>query len=62
VKHKDWENAERLAEKYAPELVTDIYIGRAKHEFSKREYQKAESYLLRAQKPEIIVKTYRVIW
>ncbi len=49
-----------MAEKHCPEAVPEIYVGQARVAFEQEDYAKAESYLLRAQKPEIIVKSYRV--
>ncbi len=60
VHNKDWDNAQRIAEQYDPSLTTDVLIGQAKLAFDEKNYQKAESFLLRAQRPELAVKLYKV--
>ncbi len=60
VHNKDWDNAQRIAEQYDPSLTTDVLIGQAKMAFDEKNYQKAESFLLRAQRPELAVKLYKV--
>ena len=59
VHNKDWENAQRVAEQHDPSLTTDVLIGQAKLAFDERNYQKAESFLLRAQRPELAIKLYK---
>lgn len=59
VHNKDWDNAQRIAEQYDPSLISDILIGQAKMAFDEKNYQKAESFLLRAQRPELAVKLYK---
>ncbi|KAG1667872.1 Intraflagellar transport protein 172 [Nymphon striatum] len=59
VELQDWESAERVAETHDPDLVSDVFVGQAKVAFEAQDYQKAESCLLRAQKPEIAVKFYK---
>ena len=59
VHNKDWDNAQRVAENYDPSLTTDVLIGQAKLAFDEKNYPKAESFLLRAQRPELAVKLYR---
>ena len=59
VHNKDWDNAQRIAEQYDPSLTTDVLIGQAKLAFDEKNYQKAESFLLRAQRPELAVKLYK---
>jgi hypothetical protein len=41
-------------------LTTDVLIGQAKLAFDEKNYQKAESFLLRAHRPELAVKLYKV--
>ena len=62
VHNKDWDNAQRIAEQYDPSLTTDVLIGQAKMAFDEKNYQKAESFLLRAQRPELAVKLYKVCY
>jgi len=60
VHAKDWDSAQRIAEQYDKESVNDILIGQARCAFETNDYQKAESFLLRAQKPEVAIKYYKV--
>ena len=57
---KDWNNAQRIAENYDQSLISDVLIGQAKLAFEEKNYQKAESFLLRANRPELAVKLYKV--
>jgi hypothetical protein len=50
-----------VAESHDPDSVSDVLVGQARFAFEEKEYAKAESYLLRAQRPELAVKYYRVI-
>jgi intraflagellar transport protein 172 len=59
VHQQDWDNAQRVAEKHAPAVLPDVYVGQARVAFEAGDYAKAESFLLRAHKPEIIVKSYK---
>lgn len=59
VHNRDWDNAQRVAEQYDPSLTSDVLIGQAKLAFDEKNYQKAESFLLRAQRPELAVKLYK---
>lgn len=56
---KDWNNAQRIAENYDQSLISDVLIGQAKLAFEEKNYQKAEAFLLRAQRPELAVKLYK---
>lgn len=58
--NRDWDNAQRVAEQYDPSLTTDILIGQAKLAFDEKNYKKAESFLLRAQRSDLAVKLYKV--
>jgi len=61
VHAKDWDSAQRVAEQYDKESVNDVLIGQARCAFDAKDYQKSESFLLRAQRPELAVKFYKVI-
>jgi len=61
VHSKDWDAAQRVAEQYDKESVNDVLIGQARCAFDAKDYQKSESFLLRAQRPELAVKFYKVI-
>ena len=59
-KKKDWSAAERVAAASDDQnSLQDILIGQASQAFINKEYQKAEAFLLRAEKPEIAVDLYR---
>ena len=60
VHNQDWDSAQRVAEEYDPDSVADVLVGQARFAFEEKDYQKAESFLLRAQRPELAVKYYRV--
>uniref|UniRef100_A0A8C2ZEP1 Intraflagellar transport protein 172 homolog n=1 Tax=Cyclopterus lumpus TaxID=8103 RepID=A0A8C2ZEP1_CYCLU len=59
VHNKDWASAQRVAEGHDPETVAEILVGQAKFCFEQKEFQKAEAFLLRAQRPELAVKYYK---
>lgn len=55
----DWANAQRVAEVHDPDGVSEVLLGQAKVCFQQKDFQKAEAFLLRAQKPELVVKFYK---
>ena len=59
VHTQDWDAAQRVAEKYDSDSVKDVLVGQARVAFANKEYQRAETYLLRAQRPELIVEYYQ---
>ncbi|XP_073712376.1 intraflagellar transport protein 172 homolog [Misgurnus anguillicaudatus] len=59
VHNKDWSNAQRIAEAHDPDSVADILVSQAKFCFDQKEFQKAEAFLLRAQRPELAIKYYK---
>ena len=60
VHNQDWDSAQRVAEAHDPDSVADVLVGQARFAFEEKEFAKAESYLLRAQRPELAVKFYKV--
>lgn len=60
VHNKDWAGAQRVAEGYDPESVSDVLVEQAKFCFQQNELQKSEALLLRAQRPELAVQFYKV--
>ncbi|KAM4772549.1 intraflagellar transport protein 172 homolog [Rhinophrynus dorsalis] len=56
---KDWDSAQRVAEIHDPGSVGDVLERQARFAFEQKEYQKAETFLLRAQKPEVAVRYYK---
>jgi intraflagellar transport protein 172 len=61
IHNQDWENAQRVAEEHDPDSVAEVLLGQAKDVFSSKNYPHFESLLLRAQRPELIIKYYQVI-
>ena len=61
VHNQDWDSAQRIAEAHDPDSVADVLVGQARFAFEEKEFSRAETYLLRAQRPELAVKYYRVI-
>ncbi|XP_071962115.1 intraflagellar transport protein 172 homolog [Antedon mediterranea] len=59
VHSQDWDAAQRVAEKHDPDSVADVLVGQARFAFEQKDFQKAESFLLRAQRPELAVKYYK---
>ena len=60
VHAKDWPAAERVAAMSDDQnSLQDILIGQASQAFIAKEYQKAEAFLLRAERPEIAVDLYK---
>ena len=59
IHNESWENAIRIAENYEPGSVNDVLVGQAKVLFERGDNSKAESLLLRAQRPELAVKYYK---
>ncbi|KAL5460471.1 hypothetical protein EMCRGX_G033922 [Ephydatia muelleri] len=59
VHQQDWDNAQRVAELYSPESVSDVLVGQARAAFDGKNYQKAEAFLLRAERPDLAAKFYK---
>ncbi|XP_072318787.1 intraflagellar transport protein 172 homolog [Eucyclogobius newberryi] len=59
VHSKLWDSAQRVAEAHDPDSVSDVLESQAKVCFDEREFQRAESLLLRAQRPDLIVLFYK---
>lgn len=58
--NQNWDAAQRVAEAHDPDSVADVLMGQARFAFEQREFQKAEAFLLRAQRPELAIKYYKV--
>ena len=52
------ENAQRVAELHDPSSLKDVLIGQARFCFEEKNFQQGESFLLRAQRPDLIVSFY----
>jgi hypothetical protein len=61
IHNQDWQNAQRVAEEHDSDSLSEVLLGQAKDVFSSKNYPHFESLLLRAQKPELIIKYYQVI-
>lgn len=59
VHQQDWDAAQATAEQHCPETVTDVFVGQARAAFEKKDFHKAEGYLLRAERPDLAVKYYK---
>lgn len=59
IHEEDWESALNIAETHDPTSIPEVLIGQAKAAFNKNEFAKAESLLLRAQRPELAIKMYK---
>lgn len=60
VHNKDWAGAQRVAEGYDPESVSEVLVEQARFCFQQNDFQKSEALLLRAQRPELAVQLYKV--
>ncbi|XP_046838206.1 intraflagellar transport protein 172 homolog [Vespa crabro] len=56
---RDWEAAEDVAQSHIPEALNQVLVARATEAAEAQDYSLAESLLLRAHKPEIIVDHYK---
>jgi len=59
IHQHDWINAMRVADTYDPASITDILVAQARVAFERKDYEHAEQFLLRASKPELLVKIYK---
>ncbi|ETN84945.1 tetratricopeptide repeat protein, partial [Necator americanus] len=59
VHEGDWSNAEQVAKEHCPESLPDIYIAEARKALEEENNARAESCLLRANRPDIILKFYQ---
>ncbi|XP_046877770.1 LOW QUALITY PROTEIN: intraflagellar transport protein 172 homolog [Hypomesus transpacificus] len=59
VHTQDWTGAQRVAEAHDPDSVAEVLVGQAKFCCEQKDFQKAEAFLLRAQRPELAVKFYK---
>ncbi|KAI4488597.1 hypothetical protein M0802_011487 [Mischocyttarus mexicanus] len=56
---RDWEAAEDVAQSHIPNALNQVLVARATEAAETQDYSLAESLLLRAHKPEIIVDHYK---
>ncbi|XP_030200601.1 intraflagellar transport protein 172 homolog [Gadus morhua] len=57
--NQDWAGAQRVAECHDPDSVGEVLVGQAKSCFDQKDFQKAEAFLLRAQRPQLAVQYYK---
>nr|CDJ87483.1 intraflagellar transport protein 172 homolog [Haemonchus contortus] len=55
----DWRNAEQIAIDHSPESLPDVFIAEARKALEEEDTARAESCLLRANRPDIILKYYQ---
>ena len=58
VHAQDWDSAQRVAEGHDPDSISDVLVGQARVAFQNRDFQAAETFLLRADRPELAVRYY----
>ncbi|KAK6046896.1 hypothetical protein COOONC_15599 [Cooperia oncophora] len=59
VHDRDWRNAEQVAKEHSPESLPDVFIAEARKALEEEDNARAESCLLRANRPDIILKFYQ---
>ncbi|KAK0403869.1 hypothetical protein QR680_017169 [Steinernema hermaphroditum] len=55
----DWDAAERVAAAHCPDALPDVFIGQARVAIEQKDFSRAESYLLRANRSDIILRYYK---
>ncbi|XP_026827198.1 intraflagellar transport protein 172 homolog isoform X2 [Ooceraea biroi] len=59
IHSRDWESAEDVARSHSQEAVAQVLIARAAEAAEAQDYATAETLLLRAHKPEMIIEHYK---
>jgi len=59
VHQQDWDAAQRVAEQHCPDSLSDVFVGQARVAFEKKDFQQAEMFLLRAERPDLAAKYYK---
>ncbi|CAJ0935299.1 unnamed protein product, partial [Mesorhabditis belari] len=59
IHDQDWANAEKIAKEHAPNSLADVYTGEARKALEAGDHQRAESFLLRAGRPDIIMRYFK---
>eukprot|EP01002_Notosolenus_urceolatus_P003783 NODE_19_length_3654_cov_89.288766_g15_i0.p1 GENE.NODE_19_length_3654_cov_89.288766_g15_i0~~NODE_19_length_3654_cov_89.288766_g15_i0.p1 ORF type:complete len:1188 (-),score=541.95 NODE_19_length_3654_cov_89.288766_g15_i0:89-3412(-) len=59
IDQKDWLNAMRVADTYCPSGVADVYEAQAAVALEREDFEHFESYMLKAEKPELVIRAYR---
>jgi len=60
IHSREWESAEEIARSHSQEAVAQVLIARAAEAAEAQDYATAETVLLRAHKPELIIEHYKV--
>jgi len=59
VHAQDWVNAARVADTYDPTAIPDVLVAQARAAFEQKDFGRAEQLLLKASRPELLLKIYR---
>ncbi|CAL2048973.1 unnamed protein product [Caenorhabditis brenneri] len=58
IRDGDWAAAEKIAQEHCTNLLPEVYTGQARRAIEEGDNMRAETFLLRANKPEIIMKYF----
>lgn len=58
IRDNDWADAERVAKDHCESLLPDVYTGQARRAIEEGDHLRAETFLLRANKPDIILRYF----
>ncbi|XP_062858050.1 intraflagellar transport protein 172 homolog isoform X2 [Trichomycterus rosablanca] len=56
---EDWLGAQRVAEAHDPNSMADVLVEQARFCLKQKDFQKAEAFLLQAQRPELAINYYK---
>ncbi|CAI5455003.1 unnamed protein product [Caenorhabditis angaria] len=59
IEDKDWSAAYNIAKDHAPNMLPDVYTGKARKALEEGDHVRGESFLLRANKPDIILRYFK---
>ncbi|KAJ3326468.1 hypothetical protein HDU76_012895, partial [Blyttiomyces sp. JEL0837] len=59
IHNEDWDAAVTVADTYDPQSLGEVLISRAKACFDRKDFANMETLLLRAQRPDLVVKLYK---
>ncbi|EFP04115.1 CRE-OSM-1 protein [Caenorhabditis remanei] len=58
IRDNDWAAAERIAKEHCTNLLPEVYTGQARRAIEEGDHLRAETFLLRANKPDIILRYF----
>uniref|UniRef100_A0A8R1I6R6 Intraflagellar transport protein 172 homolog n=1 Tax=Caenorhabditis japonica TaxID=281687 RepID=A0A8R1I6R6_CAEJA len=58
IRDNDWASAEKVAKDHCERLLPDVYTGQARRAIEEGDHLRAETFLLRANKPDIILRYF----